>query len=358
MYSLVLDNRLECDEPSSRNRMVQSFDPHIDDFEIARAKVTGITRVMQNYNVEALEEPVSPVSSILHHCHSRPLSPLSMLCPTTNPLIQSQTDDSQEQDEEDDVLWRHEFHKLMSNIITYSEDLESISTDILRTEGRIRELILLQKHMEDQYEEREKAYKDRLEECHQASQQQLNLINHLQDLDHDLDIHQSGRKVSKQPLQKRSLIETCSANGSLLSSAATTLTTTSTIYQDQRRRSSEQSWNRSTLVNDLSRQHTKSASDISAMEDLVHTLRWEVGLRIGGGIGTGQVIHSFEGPSNSTELIIAGSGVIATAPQYRMQHQAKVSLFTMLYQSDINSINSLSLFLLQYITFDSLNIST
>jgi hypothetical protein len=313
----------------------EAFDPHIDDFEIVRAKVTGITRVMQKYHVEALEEPISPVPSILSQyvdheaINSRPLSPLSILCPTTNLLIQSRSEEEtgsyvQDADEDDDALWRNEFLKLMSNIITYSEDLESISTELLRTEGRVRELVLLQKHMEEQYEEREKAYRHRLEECNRTSQHQLNLISHLQELDHDLDIHQSGRKLSKQPLQKKPLIE---SHSSLLSSAATTLTTTSTIYQEQRRKSSEQSWNRSTLLNDLSTQHTKSISDISAMEDLVHTLRWEVGLRIGGGVGTGHVIHSFEGPLNGIEVIIAGSGIITSAanPQYKIQQQEEVS---------------------------------
>lgn len=323
----------------------EAFDPHIDDFEIVRAKVTGITRVMQKYHIEALDEPISSIVS--HHkddlCYgnnSRPASPLSILSPTTNSLIQSRTEsylqeqqeEEEEENENEDALRRNEFFKLMSNIIGYSEYLESISTELLRTEGRVRELMLLEKQIEEYYDEREKAYIDRLEECHQTSQKQIDLIGHLQELNCDLDIHPDQGKKSKQPLQRKQSMESPSMRASslLLSSVTTSSTTHSTIYQEQRRQSSEQSWNRSTLLNDLSTEHTKSINKTSPLEDLVHTLRWEVGLRIGGGVGTGQVIHSFEGPLSSIELIIAGSGVMtssATPPQYNRRQQDEVSLY-------------------------------
>ncbi|GAN02462.1 hypothetical protein MAM1_0022c01906 [Mucor ambiguus] len=315
------------------------FDPHIDDFDIVRAKVTGITRAMQQYHVDELEQEHEPLlspipSSIntgsidqLDTSSIRPLSPLSILCPTTNSLVQSRVLEEMNDDEyqlEDEQAWHAEFLNLMSTLITHSESLESISTELLRTEGKVRELVLLQKSMLEEYEEREKLYRNRLDECEQVAQQQQQLMAHLVELDRDLDLtaHTTDRnKTSKANKQRVTLSAT--------TSTTTTTTTLSTIYRWQSSEQSRQPRNRRSTYDSCSsnslctldhprqqqwdfNQPVKDIVQINSMQDLVHTLRWEVGLWIGGGVGTGHVIHSFEGPLNGIELIIAGSGTIAT----------------------------------------------
>lgn len=312
------------------------FDPHIDDFDIVRAKVTGITRAMQQYHVDELEqEPmISPITSSSNTCSLyqldnssiRPLSPLSILCPTTNSLVQSRVMEELNDDEyqlEDEQNWHGEFLNLMSTLITHSENLESISTELLRTEGKVRELVLLQKSMLEEYEEREKLYRDRLEECEQVAQQQKHLMDHLVELDRDLDLTATRNRNNTS---NNSRWMTLSAT----TSTTTTTTTLSTIYRWQSSEQSQQPSSRRTTNDsnsslsafDQYQQQQQKQWDfnrpigdivrINSMEDLVYTLRWEVGLWIGGGVGTGHVIHSFEGPLNGIELIIAGSGTIAT----------------------------------------------
>ncbi|KAF1801988.1 hypothetical protein V8B55DRAFT_1351582 [Mucor lusitanicus] len=322
-----------------RNRNHQKpFDPHIDDFDVVRAKVTGITRAMQQYHVDELEQEhqplLSPVASSINTASIdqldassiRPLSPLSILCPTTNSLVQSRVLEEMNDDEyqlEDEQAWHAEFLNLMSTLISHSESLESISTDLLRTEGKVRELVLLQKSMLEEYEEREKLYRNRLDECEQVAQQQQQLMDHLVELDRDLDLTAHDKsKTSKSNRQWMTLSAT--------TSTTTTTTTLSTIYRWQSSEQSRQPRNRRSTYDSCSsnslctldhpcqqqwdfNQPVRDIIQISSMQDLVHTLRWEVGLWIGGGVGTGHVIHSFEGPLNGIEMIIAGSGTIATA---------------------------------------------
>lgn len=316
----------------------KTFDPYIDDFDIVRAKVTGITRAMQQCHVDELEqEPMlSPMTSSINTCSLyqldnssvRPLSPLSILCPTTNSLVQSRVMEELNDDEyqlEDEQKWHDEFLNLMSTLITHSENLESISTELLRTEGKVRELVLLQKSMLEEYEEREKLYRDRLDECEQVAQQQKHLMDHLVELDRDLDLTAARNKNNTSSNSKWMTL-------SATTSTTTTTTTLSTIYRWQSSEQNQQLSNRR-ITNDSNsslsifdqyqqQPHQQQQWDlnrpvgdivrINSMEDLVYTLRWEVGLWIGGGVGTGHVIHSFEGPLNGIELIIAGSGTIAT----------------------------------------------
>ncbi|KAL9545063.1 hypothetical protein MBANPS3_007323 [Mucor bainieri] len=340
------------------------FDPHIDDFDIVRAKVTGITRAMQQYHVDELEQEQEPLlspipSSIntgsidqLDTSSIRPLSPLSILCPTTNSLVQSRVLEEMNDDEyqlEDEQAWHAEFLNLMSTLITHSENLENISTELLRTEGKVRELVLLQKSMLEEYEEREKLYRNRLDECEQVAQQQQQLMAHLVELDRDLDLtaHATDRnKMSKTNKQRMTLSAT--------TSTTTTTTTLSTIYRWQSSEQSRQPRNRRSTYDSCSsnsvctldhpyqqqwdfNQPVKDIVQISSMQDLVHTLRWEVGLWIGGGVGTGHVIHSFEGPLNGIELIIAGSGTIATTAAVDESSSLSSSAATRLVPSSLDT---------------------
>ncbi|KAI8978433.1 hypothetical protein BDB01DRAFT_799838 [Pilobolus umbonatus] len=279
------------------------FDPHIDGFEIVRAKVTGITRTMQQYHVDELlmDDQVSIET---------PVSSISLLCSTTNTLIHNRMieetgiyhSDQSDTLSSTDEMWRDDFLDLTSRMIQYSEQLESISTEILRAEGRVRELMVLQNSILEQYEEREKAYLDRLHECEQVSQRQLDLIDHLIELDKDLDI----------PYQKQSRrhIPTSTSSASL-----------STIYgwhsseQGQARspdRSNVHSKQQQSPYNIELKDQIKDIVQIQTMEDMVHYLRWEIALWVGGSIGNGHVVHSFEGPLNGLEMIIAGSGTLTS----------------------------------------------
>ncbi|KAI8644958.1 hypothetical protein BD408DRAFT_95989 [Parasitella parasitica] len=338
------DNDCFIDFPAQMTKNVnhqKQFDPHIDEFDIVRAKVTGITRAMQRYHVDELEqEPLlSPIPFSIHTCSvdqldnasTRPLSPLSILCPTTNSLVQSRAMEEQQDvvhNLEDEQKWHEEFLSLMSRLITYSENLESISTELLRTEGKVRELVLLQKTMLEEYEEREKLYQRRLDECEQVAQQQQYLMDHLVELDRDLHVTAKDRKTSNSSKNSR-----CMTLSATTSTTSTTATTVSTVYRWQSSEQGQPSRNRRKANDNYSSSASTSNRyqrprqqqwdfnrpigdivQISSMEDFVSMLRWEVGLWVGGGVGTGHVIHSFESPLNGIELIIAGSGTIATAP--------------------------------------------
>lgn len=206
----------------------------------------------------------------------------SILCPTTNLLVEIEDND------EENEIWRSNFLDLISTVITYSENLESISTELLRTEGKVRELVLLQKSLTEELEEKEKLYQERIDECEEISNQQLDLIDHLIELETDLSFNRQD--VSNQ--------------------RSTTTTTLSTIYrwQSSEHGQEERSLNSDTTVN------SKFLLSNDNKNDIINTLRWQVGLWIGGGVGTGNIVHSFESPSGNggIELIVSGSGTIAS----------------------------------------------
>ncbi|CAO3642094.1 unnamed protein product [Mucor hiemalis] len=350
---------------SQSNSLVEAFDPYIDDFEIVRTKVTDIMRTMQRFHISELEQQViSPSTSEMidqldvRSTMNRPLSPLSILCPTTNSLIQTRLleetgsycdneEDEDQEDEEDDSqeisLWRNEFLNLMSNIIGYSEDLESISTGLLKTEGRVRELVVLQKSLIEELEEQERQYTNKIEECERISQQQLFLIENLIELDQDLDMTQAPTTSSlgNDSSKRRSVMTNTTTN---------TTTTTTTLSTAHRWQSSEHSQGRGIfnksystssittvdsrflLNNSIDQQPTINTNShltsIDTMEDIVQKLRWEIGLRIGGSVGNGHVIHSFESPLNGIELIIAGFGATEANQEEQVEEESYIQSST------------------------------
>lgn len=338
-----------------------------DDFEITRTKVTDITRNMQKYHVNELEDLSQQQQHLIEKHYStpppmikissadsitkrqsdsgRPLSPLSVLCPTTNSLIQtrllleqepnasimSQMDNNKSEEQQDEVEgeveeeeeeeheeWRNDFLNLMSTVITYSESLETISIELLRTEGKVRELILLQKSLVEQFDEREKMFTSRLNEIEETSQQQIHLIGQLAELDQDLDLKAEGKKKSKD--NRRSVLTNHTASTSHTNYGWQSLEYNQ-LQQQQLLNSNCSIYSNSKttiysqyLVTQQQQQQPSSSSQIDRMKDIVHKLRWEVGLRIGGGIGTGHIIHSFQSPfHHGLELIIAGSGTISSS---------------------------------------------
>lgn len=201
----------------------------------------------------------------------------SISCPTTDIFTE----------EEEEEIWRKNFLDLIAAVITYSESLESMSTELLRTEGKVRELVVLQKSLVEELQEKENVYQERIDECEDISNQQLDLIDHLIELEADLTF---GKEVSNR--------------------RSTTTTTLSTIYrwQSSEHGQEERSLNSDTTVN------SKFLLPSDHKNDIISTLRWQVGVWIGGGVGSGNIVHSFESPSDlgGIELIIAGSGTIAS----------------------------------------------
>ncbi|KAF7730670.1 hypothetical protein EC973_001619 [Apophysomyces ossiformis] len=368
------DNSSNNNNNNNNSSRAVHWDPHIDAFEILRAKITGITRTMQEFHVQELfrdelterkrerhrtapelhmrrssssssssytirfsppppPPPLPPPSYDLQHCHHEwqewrqeqrprrrvhsqgsigdpstetdhhpahwntdrdeddlldqedehpldmPTSPnLTALFLTTNTLINSRLDELSETASitsscdlnSSSAEWRSQFLDLMSACITQSEELESLSTEILGTERQVRELMVLNQTVHEQFRERERAYEDRIRECEDVAKQQLLMIDSLEELMVDLEM-----KMDQQQNQSE---------------------------QDPAEEPSEQDgrWDFRQAVADILHLEEK--------DDLVAKIRWEVGMFVGGGVGTGHVIHTFEGQLNGIEMMIAGSG--------------------------------------------------
>lgn len=357
------------------------WDPHIDAFEILRAKITGITRSMQEFHVKELFQDeerrnkkitatassplitttdktrrndrrfsltnskagiVDTFNSIHDHTSSsgrrrirsqnnvspynsddgddriqlknmddgyqdgsRMKSPnLSALFFTTNNLIHSRLDELSETTSMESSLvdtdekisrleWKGKFLGLVTSCIHQSEQLESLSTDILNTEHRVRELMLINDTIHEQFNEREKQYEERIRECQEVVHQQYMMIESLEELNADINmkIECAERETHRQEalLALDAKLYLNRDNHGLL-------------YLNDDNRNSR--WN-----------FQKSVSELLSMDDkydMVQKMRWDVGMFVGGGVGTGHIIHSFEGRLNGIDIMIAGTGTTST----------------------------------------------
>ncbi|KAI7899020.1 uncharacterized protein BX663DRAFT_522864 [Cokeromyces recurvatus] len=226
-------------------------------------KLSDITRNIQQSQLD------SSLSTSLSSTTTAIDRPLSILCSTTNSLLESRfeyfTDDE----------WHDAYLKLMSTLIQCSEDLEMMSLELLKLENQVTQLKIIESAMLDEYEEHERIYKSRLEECEEISRQQIELIQRLIDLDKDL--------ITNDVIERTSY--SVNKDGVLL--VAPTKSLTSICH------------------------HQSFFHRQEAMVDNVMALRWEAGLWLNSR-RRGQVLHRFEGALNSLELIIAGSGLIVT----------------------------------------------
>ncbi|KAI9270029.1 hypothetical protein EDC94DRAFT_513164 [Helicostylum pulchrum] len=169
----------------------------------------------------------------------------------------------------------------MSKLINYSESLESISIELLRTEGKVRELILLQKSITEELDETEKMYIDKINECEAISRQQIEYMNELTELESELNGQVSNKRLT-------------------MSTISTVMPWKSSQHSQREERSIH------------SNNTTVDSKFLLHKNDPVNTLRWNIGLWIGGGIGTGNIIHSYHHPVHQRlELIAVGSGTIA-----------------------------------------------
>ncbi|CAO3633340.1 unnamed protein product [Mucor fragilis] len=445
-------NKLASLEPSALSMPMTSntatgggvhWDPHIDAFEILRAKITGITRSMQEFHVQELfhdeimgqkrrqiarpsrtiSSPIittdrqsSSISSSkrqlkgrrfsmanlnennslylghrriksqsfvpndkdedgddddnkqedetltrsfshyrMHHDHSRYSnyseeeqeeeeeepqlkSPnLTALFTTTNSLINSRLDELSEtasiKSSTSQLEWQKQFLSLVTSCIHQSEALESLSTDVLNAEHRVRELMLVNDTLHEQFHEREKQYEERIRECQQVAHQQLVMIDSLEELTADINMKMESRR---REMHRQEALRALDANNALQDQELE-------LQQQQNER-----WN-----------FQKSVADLLNMDDkhdVIQKMRWEIGMFVGGGVGTGHVIHSYQDKLNGIDMMIAGTGT-TTAPyrggddcQYsdleeeELQDQAQTTTFSV-----SPSIHHIRLYQHQYI---------
>ncbi|KAG2228916.1 hypothetical protein INT48_002971 [Thamnidium elegans] len=373
------------------------WDPHIDAFEILRAKITGITRSMQEFHVQELFEDekrkkkklTSTTSSPLITTTSRnnianrrfslassnsfstfrddpttnnnrlsfighrrirsqscvpltsphdlnekkeynthyeeesddnydddddynddmmniPSPNLTALYLTTNNLIHSRLDELSEtaslKSTHDDInevssmlVWQKKFLNLVTSCIHQSEELESLSTDVLNTEHRVRELMLINETIHEQFHEREKQYEERIRECQDVAQQQLMMIDSLEELTSDINMKMESRR---REIHRQEALLALDAN----------------CYKNR----DENSGLLDEENNNSRWSFQKSVGDLLNMDDkhdLIQKMRWDIGMFVGGGVGTGHVIHSYEDKLNGIDMMIAGTGTTSTAIQ-------------------------------------------
>ncbi|KAI9357825.1 hypothetical protein BD770DRAFT_388409 [Pilaira anomala] len=370
------------------------WDPHIDAFEILRAKITGITRSMQEFHVQELFQdekrkkkkltsttssplitstsrnnisnnrrfslastsnsfstfPDDPTTnnklSFIGHRRIRSQSclPLSLthdlninhnnnqqidnedededeedmmnipspnltaLYLTTNNLIHSRLDELSETasikstphedlNELSSMLdWQKKFLNLVTSCIHQSEELESLSTNVLNTEHRVRELMLINETIHEQFHEREKQYEERIRECQDVAQQQLMMIDSLEELTADINMKMESRRREQHRQE------------TLLALDANSYKNRIENHHDDNENINNR-WN-----------FQKSVADLLNMDDkhdLIQKMRWDIGMFVGGGVGTGHVIHSYEDKLNGFDMMIAGTGTTSTAIQQR-----------------------------------------
>lgn len=365
------------------------WDPHIDAFEILRAKITGITRSMQEFHVKELfhdenrkkkrltattSSPLITTTSINNSIINRRFSltndnHLGKYNPNTNysghRRIRSQScstsdlfnddnnwsnlkylDDEDEDDEEKDNMkvtspnltalflttnnlihsrldelsetasiksvhndideevtsildWQKKFLGLVTSCIHQSEQLESLSTDVLNTEHRVRELMLINDTIHEQFNEREKQYEERIRECQEVAQQQLMMIDSLEELNADINmkIESKRRETHRQ--------------NALLSLGAANHNHSHDQEEDYYLDEDNIRWNFQKSVAEL--------LSIDDKHDMIQKMRWDIGMFVGGGVGTGHIIHSYEDNLNGIDMMIAGTGTTTTNIQHQQQ---------------------------------------
>jgi hypothetical protein len=203
---------------------------------------------------------------------SLPASPnMTTLLLTTNSLISSRMEEmarSISPNHLEEKTWQDGFVKVMSQCIYQSEELESLSTELLKVERQMRELFLLKSALEEQLEQTEYSYNNRIEQCHRALGLQRQMINDLDymmiDIDRKIDLN--NQRLRRDSLDQYDALQN--------------------LDEDV------------TVSNILG---------LTKKEELIARLRWEVGRFIGGGVGTGSIIHAYDTPDAGHSMIIGGT---------------------------------------------------
>ncbi|GAN04983.1 hypothetical protein MAM1_0079c04451 [Mucor ambiguus] len=259
---------------------------------------------------------------------------LTALFTTTNSLINSRLDELSEtasiKSNTSQLEWQKQFLSLVTSCIHQSEALESLSTDVLNAEHRVRELMLVNDTLHEQFHEREKQYEERIRECQQVAHQQLVMIDSLEELTADINMKMESRR---REMHRQEALRALDANNTLQDEELE-------LQQQQNER-----WNFQRSVADLLNMDDK--------HDVIQKMRWEIGMFVGGGVGTGHVIHSYQDRLNGIDMMIAGTGT-TTAPyrggdyQYSDQEEEEEQTQTTTF-SVSPSIHHIRLYQHQYI---------
>ncbi|KAI8878190.1 hypothetical protein K501DRAFT_149134, partial [Backusella circina FSU 941] len=169
--------------------------------------------------------------------------------------------------------WKEQYMNLITTCINQSEQLEHLSIEALTTEKRVRELMLIDNTVDEQFRQREHQYEQRIRECQEVSLRQLRMIDSLEELAADINMK----------LEKPESSENTAA--------------AKRAYHTE---------NKSTNL-DHKKKSISECLKYSA-DNMVHKLRWNIGMFVGGGVGTGHVVHSFKGSLKGTDILITGSG--------------------------------------------------
>lgn len=224
---------------------------------------------------------------------------LTALFTTTNSLINSRLDELSEtasiKSNTSQLEWQKQFLSLVTSCIQQSEALESLSTDVLNAEHRVRELMLVNDTLHEQFHEREKQYEERIRECQQVAHQQLVMIDSLEELTADINMKMESRR---REVNRQEALRALDANNTLRDQELQ-------LQQQQNER-----WNFQRSVSDLLNMDDK--------HDVIQKMRWEIGMFVGGGVGTGHIIHSYQDKLNGIDMMIAGTGTTSTP--YRGYH--------------------------------------
>ncbi|RUP48421.1 hypothetical protein BC936DRAFT_144592 [Jimgerdemannia flammicorona] len=146
----------------------------------------------------AIMVPPSPVSRfpVLEDEHpSLSTSPtLTTLFLTTNALLSGRIDElslslSAATNARDQISleWQAQFIDLMSCCITQSEQLEAVSMQLLESERHVRELLSVKCEIDDDLDDREKEYRNRIEEVNQVIRDQQRMTDGLEELMRELE---------------------------------------------------------------------------------------------------------------------------------------------------------------------------
>lgn len=169
-------------------------------------------------------------------------------------------------EEENEILFELMMH--------HAEQLKTLSIELLGTEGKVRALKSLESSVLEQYQLRERAYQQRIEECEQVSRQQVELIDGLIELCHDLEPNDKRRSFM----------------------------TATTLHDDSV----------------FPKQDKKFYVNKTEWDD--QQLRYKLSVWMGGSMGSGDLVHSFDNQAGVKEFIISGSGVIFSVRYHYMFH--------------------------------------
>jgi hypothetical protein len=178
-------------------------------------------------------------------------------------------------EDDEDAIWRDKFMALMASLITQSEHLEYLTTELSSAESHVRALLSLASTVQDQFYEREKHYQDQLHEFEVAGQRQSMMLDTLDELMLDMDTKLSA-------------------------------TSSSSTFLHPDPDSMAARW-----LGDRQPTLERPSSSLVTMgtDSFVHKARWKVGMLFGSDVGTGDIIQTFQ-PSVGVEMLISGSGIV------------------------------------------------